>query len=126
MNHQETFDFVVAHCAKQRQRSYIKGEGCRVRDDRGRSCAIGCLIPNKKYDRSLESFSELTRRSIELGLNPKFWKNDSIQTFGFYDALRSAHDYSKNTLQIQDKFYDIAKKYNLNSEAVEMITSWVM
>ena len=56
---QEIFDEVVAHLRKQGCRSMRSYDGtgtlkCAYRGAEGTRCAIGCLIPDDRYDESLE------------------------------------------------------------------------
>lgn len=55
---QEIFDKVATHLFTQRKRAFASGHGCRYRTTaKGQvlKCAVGCLIPDEAYDRSLEN-----------------------------------------------------------------------
>lgn len=61
MDNQELFDRVKTHLLKQMKKS--DGErfdtaeiGCLYRTEDGLKCAIGCLIPDDKYDPIIEGF----------------------------------------------------------------------
>ena len=54
MTRQEIFDKVVAHFAVQREAAAEYGV-CMYRTPDGRKCAIGALIPDEVYSRSLEN-----------------------------------------------------------------------
>lgn len=56
MTQQETFNLVVAHLRKQGTRA-MHDDNCAYRDDSGRKCAIGCLIPDDDYDDDLEGWN---------------------------------------------------------------------
>lgn len=43
---------MAEHLAKQRARAY--DDGCKYRATNGTMCAVGCLIPDALYDRSVE------------------------------------------------------------------------
>ena len=61
MSNQEIFDKVATHLLKQGQRSVaLSSEGapqCQYRGDKGTMCAVGCLIPDERYDSSIEGLS---------------------------------------------------------------------
>ena len=54
MTHQEIFDRVSTHLFRQGEPSTSKTGFCRYRGPNGASCAIGCLIPDEFYDKSIE------------------------------------------------------------------------
>jgi hypothetical protein len=62
LNKQEIFDTVAKHLLKQMEQSLthrlngkiILSTQCAYRGDSGCKCAIGCLIPDDRYDPSLE------------------------------------------------------------------------
>lgn len=58
----EVFEKVRNHLLTQNRRCSTESEGCRLRDDCGNKCAVGCLIDDKFYRETLEHNSE-----IELG-----------------------------------------------------------
>jgi len=62
MTDQEVFDRVALHLLTQNKKSeYTEAEGtipfCKYRNSEGLSCAVGCLIPDDKYDISIEGGS---------------------------------------------------------------------
>jgi hypothetical protein len=55
MSAQDIFDHVAEHLMKQGDRAWDAGrEMCRYRDNQGRACAVGCLIPTAAYKLSFE------------------------------------------------------------------------
>jgi len=54
MEAQEIFDKVAAHLEQQRSTSIEEGGTCMYRGAVGKMCAIGCLIPDDKYNRQME------------------------------------------------------------------------
>ena len=56
MNHREIFDRVKTHLLTQNAKSMSDGR-CAYRGDGGRTCALGCLIPDEKYSRKFEGLS---------------------------------------------------------------------
>lgn len=62
MTLQEIFDTVVAHLRKQgRKSTTLVNQHCVYRAPNGDKCAIGCLIRDEDYDRSIEG---LTVRAV--------------------------------------------------------------
>ena len=61
MTAQEIFNKVSAHLLTQGEKSMlIENNGrsiCAYRNEKGQSCAIGCLISNDKYDKEMEKQS---------------------------------------------------------------------
>lgn len=58
---QELFDTVAAHLLTQNAKSINAHQKCLYRDGHGRTCAIGCLIPNHRYDEDLEQRTVFSR-----------------------------------------------------------------
>jgi len=54
MTNQEYFDTVTRHLLNQNEQSIGDGGLCSYRGTDGLKCAIGCLIPDDKYDPGLE------------------------------------------------------------------------
>ncbi len=63
---QECFDRVAEHLLTQNCRSVDQEENCVYRDEQGRKCAAGCLIPDKAYSAKFEgdTWSRLSHRVI--------------------------------------------------------------
>ena len=53
MTNQEAFDKMVAHLRKQGQKAQENGT-CRYRTKEGLMCAVGCLLTDAEYKRSME------------------------------------------------------------------------
>ncbi len=53
MTNQEAFDKMVAHLRKQGKPAKQDGS-CRYRTDDGLMCAVGCLLTDAEYKRSME------------------------------------------------------------------------
>lgn len=51
---QETFDKVVDHLRVQGAPAWNEVEGCAYQSIEGLKCAVGCLIPEDKYDPAFE------------------------------------------------------------------------
>jgi len=61
ITNQEIVDSVFAHLYEQGERSMTRSAtyGCAYRGRGGAKCAVGCLIPDENYYRSLEGLSVL-------------------------------------------------------------------
>lgn len=60
MTNQQLFDTVATHLLTQRTRSIATKNGvtrCAYRGRKGTRCAIGCLIPDDRYDAAFEGFA---------------------------------------------------------------------
>ena len=60
MTNQQLFDTVATHLLTQRTRSIATKNGvtrCAYRGRKGTRCAIGCLIPDDRYDATFEGFA---------------------------------------------------------------------
>lgn len=86
--------------------------GCRYRTPEGHRCAIGCLIPDDKYDPKIDDagygwiggFSEET--IISIGLNP--------EEKSFYENLQQCHDLANNKTDMFNRVQKLCHRYNLH------------
>lgn len=97
MTHQEIFDTIVKGILSQGGASSWAGR-CKYRDNRGRKCAAGWLIPDKLYD------SEMDR-------NGSIYSNDLVKNlfislgldFRFLNSMQSIHDNCSVSTKENDK-----------------------
>lgn len=63
---QRWFDTVTRHLLSQKEKSLFKEEddSCAYRGLDGKKCAIGCLIPDSKYEPSMEGFHATNPRIL--------------------------------------------------------------
>lgn len=54
MNAQEIFDKVATHLIQQGEPAMDSNGDCVYRNDQGLKCAVGCLIPDDKYEGRFE------------------------------------------------------------------------
>lgn len=124
---QEVFDYIVKHVIKQGKPSLANmqdGDACQYRnvaDDL--SCAIGCLIPDKLYDHSIEGldFADLVTQNG--ALRNYFVSLDA--SFVLLADLQKSHDEASESyvgvggvdIQFVDRFIanvcDVAKDHGL-------------
>lgn len=102
---QETFDIVVSHLRKQGRRSIGVNGKCAYRSADGCQCAVGCLIPDDKYEAWMEGFSVYEHRIRDL-----------IESLGhdasLCDSLQTIHDGYGVDLW-ESRFKAIAKDHDL-------------
>ena len=68
---QEIFDQVTHHLLTQKEKSQDI-HGCRYRDDKGRSCAVGCLVETEHYNPNFEGVCMDEDRAMAAGQHFKF------------------------------------------------------
>ncbi len=106
---QTAFNKVVKHLLKQRRPARDNDRVCKYRDyDNGRKCAIGCLIPDAEYKKSMEGSSIFGL--AEEGLLPSSLKELNLELL---DELQHVHDYTEPSTWLQH-LGKVAVKYNLS------------
>ena len=105
MNMQEVYFKVRNHLLTQGRRAKIYDQ-CRYRAPNGDKCAIGCLIPDDKYDPSMEghliSCSPLIQDAI----------GASEDHIDFLTDLQRVHDFS-NPSEWNERLQAVALRYKL-------------
>lgn len=108
----EIFDTVKAHLLQQDDRAFDPDSGaCRYRDQKGRKCAVGCVIPDELYNPLMEGATivsiELNTRSSWREAEPGNGRWGALcaaldaagiptSARGLLTALQSAHDDERN------------------------------
>jgi len=76
MDNQEVYDKVKAHLLSQGRKSLNANGQCAYRGENGAMCAVGVLIPDSMYSRSMEGAAcnavELRDVLDNLGINREF------------------------------------------------------
>jgi len=92
---QAVFDKVAQHCIKQGvQASMTDGLGCVYRDERGRKCAVGCLLTTSE----LRKLSRLNLKGETIAKLPVSFVTDLQMRLGLsaetelLSALQTCHD----------------------------------
>ena len=111
MTNQQAFDIVAEGLLRQNAKSMcVTGTECMYRGFNGRKCAAGFLIPDEKYERSLEYQSVDNREVLDVlpgGLN-----------VGLIKALQFTHDcYMVSEWPRQLRL--IAERHHLNPEVLD-------
>lgn len=124
---QIVYDKVCAHLAAQKTRS-MTANGCAYRGTLGRSCAVGCLIPDEIYDPDMDqSVGGSFGLKLSLNVNILVQRFPAVQKLfagvdlGLLKRLQETHDNSDN---IKTDLYSIAQAYNLKPGAELAIKEW--
>lgn len=112
MTNQALFNKVVRHLRRQGERSVGPTarwwQQCMYRGPNGLKCAIGCLIPDEKYRKSIEKHVVGYHGPIREAAGIS---DDPIQ-ISLAWTLQDAHD-SYNPIMWESIFRKIARRYNL-------------
>jgi len=84
---QPIFDKVADHMLTQGMKSVDVHGKCVYRSDTGRSCAIGCLIPDELYDKSFEGQAVMHERLQKVIKKAGFKRINSLLV-----SLQGVHD----------------------------------
>ena len=116
--HQQVYDTIASHLIAQGKpattiiRSIVQ---CAYRTDPGLKCAIGCLIPDDKYDPKIEGKSIRYLQRIHPNLLPKVESE-------FLIALQRAHDntfFPYGLTAWARRMLSIAKTWKLNPAIIQ-------
>lgn len=127
MNAQEIFETVARHLFAQGRPAYDLSDGCLYRGPNGTKCAVGCLIPDDRYDPAMEhhAVQDLSREAFNL---PEIKDHEDLLA-----SLQNVHDASSNCIDHdRTKGFDpeklrwalihVAKTYELNASFVPTLT----
>ena len=114
MTEQDIFDKVAEHLLTQKEKAQDSCEVCRYRTANGAKCAVGCLIPDNNYKKTIEGFP-----------TQSVWKEMMVMIPGLQDS----HMRLLTTLQIVhdsipvDKWKlelgNVALKHDLNADVLD-------
>lgn len=107
-NEQIVLDRVLAHLKAQGWERSMMAGSCRNRDDRGRKCAVACLLDN---DELTECDEVLVATAFKAGA--KFGVDQ-----GFIDAVRRCHDSGDTPTAMKHNFVWLAARYELDASGV--------
>jgi len=122
---QSVFDYVCQHLAKQGRRSARDDEdrdtpyGCLYRGPEGTMCAVGCLIPDAEYDKSIEGMSILNMKESQVPIELIPFKRNEL----LY-KLQDAHDRALSPVRLREMLNKIAAYYGLHDDQITHITTW--
>jgi len=106
---QELFDRISKHLLNQNERSEALVRGaCRYRGDNGLKCAVGAIIPDKKYSEKIEG-SSVYSSDVAQCLPIRYQGGNSLK---FLLKLQKLHDQTAVHLW-KDGLKEIAKDEGL-------------
>lgn len=88
---QEIFNYVLAHLKMQNARAMGTPGTCAYKNEEGKSCAIGCLIPDDLYTRSIEGKS-ITMLKKQFPKISKYLELNKPERFRLFKDLQELHD----------------------------------
>ena len=91
--------------------NYNGASGCAYRGRDGRRCALGWLIPDKRYDRALEN--QVPDYCDELLVAVLGKKTRSTKTISFLRYLQEAHDFSESPNDMKMNLRNFAEEHKL-------------
>lgn len=129
---QDLFDVVSTHLLTQNARSTVDGGpyGCAYRGIYNRSCAVGCLIPDDKYEDAMEGdFGALIKRwpdairskYLEWLVNEDGFLDNTTEMASLVRELQLLHDYTDVTAWAGE-LYRHANKYDLSTHHMHVLT----
>lgn len=96
MNNQELFDKVTNHLLTQNEQAFANGNcAYRGKNEQGKvlMCAVGCLIPEDKYDTAMEGKLWNYENAIPLALQEQGIDTNDEKIYDLISKLQDIHDY---------------------------------
>lgn len=125
MDNQQIFDKVATHLLTQNERSVDIDGDCQYRDPQGRSCAVGCLIPDEFYNPAFEGaqVSSAMKYGRKNSLLANALEGAGIDvgnptTIKLLAELQHMHD-NDSPYGWPEDLRDIAMKFGLSTEALD-------
>lgn len=121
MTAQEVFNKVSIHLLTQNAKS-LKSSGssrehnitaCSYRGDDGRMCAVGCLIPDERYNIDIEGYSVESYRVKDMLDDINLKEHTRLLC-----RLQYVHD-GIDVNEWRNKLKQVANEYSLNSSCLE-------
>lgn len=123
MKAQDIFNIVITHLIRQGEPAIsYNGDSaiCCYRDAHGRSCAVGCLIPDEAYDPRMENQSVCSVIDADFPGVPKYFK-DHLQLLsdlqGLHDNVHEFNSGYKLNRRFVLEVLSIARHRGLNTDA---------
>jgi hypothetical protein len=131
LNRQMVFDDVARHLIAQNRVSLIEvptnrgsaapatGPCCAYRSPDGCKCAIGALIPDDRYDPSIEQLRVL-ESAVHSKLDSRYGEVTSLGDLEFLNSLQGIHDSFLDRQRTEDE--DIAARFERQRQAARSTT----
>jgi hypothetical protein len=120
---QDLFDRIVTHCFNQGFQSVDDTGSCMYRGEEGRSCAVGCLIPDEMYDPSIErkiyDMFNVSDNSYREAIYEYLGGEEHVK---FLRLMQLAHDNTENWATeetLRKAFAHVAHDFKLNTDVFE-------
>jgi hypothetical protein len=123
MKSQEIFDTVATHLFAQGERALAAVTPpiiCAYRGGEGRSCAVGCLIPDDLYSEAMEG-GGITEDFIKRFKLPAYFAENRRLLLN----LQSVHDTKSpwvSTYTMQETLRTVARSFDLDSSIVDNLS----
>lgn len=117
MTRQETFDKVAQHLLRQNARAMgpgAIGPQCVYRAPDGKKCAVGCLIPDDKYNPSMEGRSLVMHGPLQAIVGCE----NARDMLRLLDALQGCHD-DVPVEKWREHLKHIAERHGLDARALD-------
>lgn len=122
---QQIFDKVVTHLYTQKRQAMSSDNICKYRADNGLSCAVGCLIEDKDYQKEFDDADNDNGTAIEDIITNIDFKNKKLKMFleknvDILERLQTIHDRNANwdssgpSIDMSIKLQELAADFNLN------------
>lgn len=121
MTDQEIFDKVAAHLIRQGGPARDGNKDCAYRAPNGRTCAVGCLIPDSAYDSDMEGRTA-TSPVVLTVLKDLYPDADPA----LFSALQQVHDTTAedpsdnwlDPLHLRSRLVSLAHNFNLSTDSL--------
>lgn len=124
---QHVFDAVATHLLNQPGPAMSSTGTCRYRAPDGRMCAVGCLVPDDRYDPGIEGYTVLENQSVWDALPIEIRMISRVCSL--LSDLQSIHDNHDNHILDDDQYIwnrqlliadlaDVARAHNLSPDAI--------
>ena len=125
MTKQEIYDKVCKHLAKQKTRA---GDdiSCQYRDDAGKKCAVGCLIPYHVWKKEVDANGLNAGSDVsDLCAGSGWAKRNLGRHEELLMELQGAHDQGyTNDEWLRERMIQIAKQFRIKPGAEQAIKTW--
>ena len=116
MNTQQAFDIMVEHLRQQGRPSRDEVDGCQYRGPGGLKCAVGALIPDELYNKTLENNRIERMLTVFKHLFPQIQSVFSGIDTQFLDSMQTIHDCYEPE-RWESEFKLCAEEFGLNYTA---------
>ena len=99
---QHVFDAVATHLLSQPGPAMSSTGTCRYRAPDGRMCAVGCLIPDDRYDPGIEGYTVFENQNVWDALPPHIHEIRNVHSL--LSDLQSVHDSRANYICDEDQY----------------------